>query len=527
MERNSYNPDVLNCLANLSNDEVFTPPAVAVQMLDLLPQELFRSPKTTFLDPFSKSGVFLREIVKRLDRGLQEAIPDRQQRIDHILHHQVFGIAITELTAFLSRRSLYCAKDASSRYSVSHFDTPSGNLLYEPLHHTWGSNDKCIYCGASRAVYDRGDAAEQYAYQFIHTDNPQSLFKNMKFDVIIGNPPYQLSKATEKSTDSNAAFASAIYPMFFDQALKLNPSYLIMITPSRWMTRTGQGISDDWVDKLIKGNHFVEIHDYLDSTECFAGVDIMGGVSYFLYQLSYEGKCRFVSHSGDSTSTVIDYLDSYNSGIIIRDPKARHIVDKIIEVEGDYYNNNTFSSLVGPSHFYDKAGVLNTSWRGYVNKKDNDHSVKYYLNKRVEEKGYAWIKASDIPKNDHTLNRHKVFIPKANGSFGENAPILGIPFYGEPGSVCSQTYIYIGRYEKEKADLSEKECHNIISYIKTKFFRYMVSIKKNTQDAPTAVYQFVPMQDFSHPWTDEMLYKKYGLGQKEIGFIESMIRPME
>ena len=348
----------------------------------------------------------------------------------------------------------------------------------------------------------------------------------MQFDVIIGNPPYQLSKATENSTSSNGAFASAIYPMFIEQASKLDPRYLIMITPSRWMTKTGQGVSDEWVDKMISENHFVELHDYIDSTECFAGVDIMGGVSYFLYEPKYTGKCKFVSHYKGVSVEIVDYLDSYKSGIVIRDSRARKIVDKVIEVEGKYYNGQSFSTIVGPSHFYDKSGQLNTSWRGYVVNEDSEHSVKYYLNKRVEAKGFAWIKKSDIPKNNHTLDRHKVFIPKANGSFGEDAPILGVPFYGEPGSVCSQTYLYIGHYHVEDDDLSEKECHNIISYIKTKFFRYMVSIKKNTQDAPTAVYQFVPLQDFSHPWTDEMLYEKYGLDKDEIAFIESMIRPM-
>ena len=126
MATNSYNPDVLNCLANLSNDEVFTPPELANRILDLLPQELFQSPDTKFLDPFSKSGVFLREIVKRLDRGLEKNIPDRQSRIDHILHNQVFGIAITELTSYLSRRSLYCSMHADGKYSVSRFSTECG-----------------------------------------------------------------------------------------------------------------------------------------------------------------------------------------------------------------------------------------------------------------------------------------------------------------------------------------------------------------------------------------------------------------
>jgi len=526
--KQDYSPDILNCLANLSSDEVFTSPELANRMLDLLPQELFRSPKTRFLDPCSKSGVFLREIAKRLLAGLEEQIPDLQERIDHIMTKQVFGIACTDLTAEMSRRTLYCSKLANGEYSVTTaFRDQQGNLRYERCQHTWNAQGRCEYCGASKGEYLRTDIRETYAYPFIHKSIKEIFKKDMQFDVIIGNPPYQLSKATENSTSSNGAFASAIYPMFIEQASKLDPRYLIMITPSRWMTKTGQGVSDEWVDKMISENHFVEMHDYIDSTECFAGVDIMGGVSYFLYEPKYTGKCKFVSHHKGVSVEIVDYLDSYKSGIVIRDSRARKIVDKVIEVEGKYYNGQSFSTIVGPSHFYDKSGQLNTSWRGYVVNEDSEHSVKYYLNKRVEAKGFAWIKKSDIPKNNHTLDRHKVFIPKANGSFGEDAPILGVPFYGEPGSVCSQTYLYIGHYHVEDDDLTEKECHNIISYIKTKFFRYMVSIKKNTQDAPTAVYQFVPLQDFSHLWTDEMLYKKYGLTEDEIAFIESMIRPME
>ena len=458
-----YSPDILNCLANLSSDEVFTSPELANRMLDLLPQELFRSPKTRFLDPCSKSGVFLREIAKRLLAGLEEQIPDLQERIDHVMTKQVFGIACTDLTAEMSRRTLYCSKQANGEYSVSTaFHDAQGNLLYERCHHTWTAQGRCEHCGASKSEYARTDSRETYAYPFIHKSIKEIFHKDMQFDVIIGNPPYQLSKATENSTSNNAAFASAIYPLFIEQASKLNPRYLIMITPSRWMTKTGQGISDEWVDKMINGNHFVEIHDYIDSTECFAGVDIMGGVSYFLYSPKYEGKCKFVSHSKGEAVDIIDYLDSYKSGVVIRDSRAKNIIDKVVEKEGNYYIEKSFSLLVGPSHFYDKAGILNTSWRGYVNKKDKEHNVKYYLNKRIEPEGYAWIKETDIPKNSHTLGKHKVFIPKANGSFGENAPILGVPFYGEPGSVCSQTYLYIGKYQIEAKDLlAQAICHEV------------------------------------------------------------------
>lgn len=520
---NAYNPDVLNCIANLSNDEVFTPPELANKVLDLLPQELFRSPDTTFLDPFTKSGVFLREIVKRLDRGLEEKIPDRQQRIDHILHKQVFGIAITELTSLLARRSVYCSKYANSQFCISKFDTESGNIIYKNIKHTW-ENGKCKYCGASQAVYDRGSEAEQYAYMFIHTDNPKQFFPNMKFDVIVGNPPYQLSLASEK-TENNGAFASAIYPLFIEQACKLAPKYLCMIVPSRWMTKAGQGIADEWVDKMIQSNHFVEVHDFLDASDCFAGVEIKGGVNYFLYSSSYVGKCLYTLHQGDSTNVRNDFLDSVGAGIVIRDAFAMKIIARVVAVEGEYFKNNSFYNVVSPKHFFDKDEVLSSNWKGYSTQKDASHSVKYYLNKRLETCGYGWIKETDIPKGKQALPLHKIYIPKAGGS-GTDPDVLGHPFYGEPNSVCSYTYLCLG-YNPEKHNFSKQECENIITYIKTRFFRYMVSIKKKTQDASRDVYQFVPLQDFSHPWTDEMLYKKYNLTSEEIAFIESMIRPME
>ncbi len=292
---NIYTPDVLSCLANLSNDEVFTPPEIANQMLDMLPRELFQSPDTTFLDPACKSGVFLREIAKRLLKGLEPHFPDLGQRVEHIFQHQLYGIAITELTSLLSRRSLYCSKYPNGGYSVAGFADAQGNIRFKRTPHRW-KDGRCAFCGASQGKYDRDLVLETYAYAFIHTTRPEEIF-DMKFDVVIGNPPYQLNFGIE---GGNSANAKSIYNLFLSQAIKLNPRYLSMIIPSRWMTKTAQGIPEEWVDKMIKCNNFEIIHDFPDASDCFPGVEIKGGVNFFLWNRDYIGKCKYYYHYSQS-----------------------------------------------------------------------------------------------------------------------------------------------------------------------------------------------------------------------------------
>lgn len=502
MVNKAYNPDVLNCIANLSNDEVFTPPVLANQMLDMLPQELFGNPSATFLDPFCKSGVFLREIVKRLDRGLARQIPNRQKRIDHIMHHQVYGIALTELTSLLSRRTLYCSRSASSQHSVSYFDDEQGHVFYKAFRHTW-VNGKCKYCGASKEVYDRGSESEQYAYQFIHTDNPETLFpKNMKFDVIIGNPPYQMSDG-----GGNGASAMPIYQLFVEQAIKLNPRYLTMIVPARWYSG-GKGL-DYFRDKMLNNRHIRHITDYADSRDCFSNVDIAGGVCYFLWDRDYEGMCSFRSIKGERIHESERVLNEYET--FIRDYEALEIIRKVQSHHEKTLNDIVYSR--NPYGFSSTAEVHKEEKEGYI--------------PIITSKGDFYVPIDEIRSNVDTIDKWKVIISKASAEHAGQVDkdgrrkVLSRTEILPPRFICSESYLLMSVFG------TKKEAKNMLSYIKTRFFRYLLSTILLTQNISKDKFQFVPLQDFSHPWTDEMLYAKYGLDEKEIAFIESMIRPME
>lgn len=353
--------------------------------------------------------------------------------------------------------------------------------------------------------------------------------KNVKIKAIVGNPPYQVSQANDVDAN-NRAMAGAIYPLFIDAAINLKPNYVSMITPSRWMTKTGRGISNEWVDKMLNGNHFISIFDFTSASDCFNNVEIKGGVNYFLYSSDYSGPCTFASVKGQDRMASTNFLNDSNVGFVVRDATAQKIISKI---QGQ--STESFMSLVGPNTlFCDCAkGILNTNWDKYSISPSPEHTIKYYLNKKAVPCGFAWIKPSDMIKSYEVVPLHKVYIPEAAGT-GNDDQILGTPFYGEPGSICSQTYICIG-YEPDN-QLNEVECYAIIKYLRTKFLRYLVSIKKNTQHGFAQVYQLVPMQDFTEgsdiDWSksvekiDAQLYAKYNLSDEEISFIESMIKPM-
>ncbi|MBN1625644.1 MAG: Eco57I restriction-modification methylase domain-containing protein [Deltaproteobacteria bacterium] len=494
-DSNSYNPDVLTCLANLSSDEVFTPPQLANQMLDLLPPELWKNKDARFIDPFCKSGVFLREIAKRLDKGLEKKIPNRQTRINHIFTNQLFGIAITELTSQLSRRSVYCSKTANGKYSVCEtFNQPHGNIRFKRTDHTW-EDRRCIFCGASQSEYDRGGELETHAYEFIHTDKPEELF-NMKFDVIIGNPPYQLSDAGD-STGS-----SPIYQNFVEQAKKLNPRFLTMIIPSRWFAG-GKGL-DQFRDTMLKDRRISRLVDYPVASDVFPGVKVIGGVCYFLWERDYSGPCRVTTRMNgieDSMDRPLDQFDTF-----VRFNKAISILKKV--------NAKGYKSMSEQVSRQKPFGM-----RTFV-KPTGKGGITLYANKTVGR-----IEKSAITTGTEMLGLWKVFISRGYGEGGEARDyprmIMGKPIIAPPSSACTETYLVAGAYE------TEAEAENLGRYMRTRFLRFLVGLRKNTQDVTKDRFAFVPLLPMTKVWSDKKLYAHFCLSEDEIAFIESMIRPME
>lgn len=496
-----YNPDVLSCLANLSNDEVFTPPALVNRMLDMLPQELFRSPRTRFLDPVSKTGVFLREIAKRLIVGLEEAIPDQQERINHIYTQQLYGIAITELTAMLSRRSVYCSKRADSEYSVCNaFTTEEGNIRYRRIRHTW-ANGKCTYCGAARNVYDRSSDLETHAYEFIHTNKPNTLFNNMKFDVIIGNPPYQLDDG------GNGASAKPIYHLFVEQAKKLNPRYLCMIIPARWFAG-GKGL-DEFREQTLNDDRFRYIKDFVNAKDCFPNNSIGGGVCYFLWGRDYHGTCDFTTSLNGVESNRMRKLNEYP--VFVRYNQAVDIIEKVKQ-QGEACIN---SIMLSRNPF-----GLTTAERGRERRFEGCYKL-------ISSKGEGFISPKEVLQNDDFATAYKVMIsritvehagePDRNGQL----KLLSSLRVLQPNEVCTDSYLIFGKFD------NGKEAENLCSYLGTKFARFLLLQAVSSINLSKDKFLFVPLQDFSRPWTDADLYAKYNLSEDEIAFIESMIRPME
>jgi site-specific DNA-methyltransferase (adenine-specific) len=514
------NPDVLTCIANLSNDEVFTPPEFAGQMLDTLTQawaannggaNIWADPIVRFLDPVTKTGVFLREITSRLTEGLKDHIPNLEERVDHILTKQVYGIGITYLTTLLARRSVYCSKHAKGQHSIAKgFASDDGNIWFERTEHAWRGNN-CTYCRASKETFDRGEGLETHAYTFIHTHDIKTrvaeLFGGeMQFDVIIGNPPYQMTGGGGGTNDS------PIYHLFVRQAMQLEPRFLSMVIPSRWMAG-GRGLGEFRAEFL--GDRRVRtLVDYENAKEVFPTVGIGGGACYFLWDRDSPGLCECVYHRNGVTigphPRVLDEFD-----VFVRDKRAVDILHKVVAA-----GERPFEELVSG----DTPFGLATNFSDYAQDvAPKVGQVRLYANIGTRRVRGAMAREA-VSKNSHLIDAWKLFLPVAgSGRERERSGVdlvLGPPILGEPGSACTQTYLVAGPLN------SRVEAESVESYLRTRFARFLVSLRKPAQHAFRGMYRWAPVQPWDRMWTDAQLYKKYGITNDEITFIESMIRPM-
>jgi site-specific DNA-methyltransferase (adenine-specific) len=504
------NPDVLSCIANLSNDEVFTPPELANQMLDTLAEawakahdgaDIWADRTATFLDPCAKSGVFLREITSRLTKGLTKEIPDLDERVDHILSKQVFGIGITQLTSLLARRSLYCSKFANGEHSICRsFDSPEGNVWFSRTEHAW-DGEKCKFCGASANTFERGEELESHAYAFIHTENIKArvveLFgDDMQFDVIIGNPPYQLNDG------GHGRSASPLYHRFVKQAKCLDPKMLIMIIPSRWFGG-GKGLNE-FRAEMLADKRISKLVDFENARDAFSGVDLAGGVCYFLWERDSRGMCEVVNFSKDRPSASLKrVLNEFPT--FIRDSDAVTIVRKVLAkkeatMSGQVSSRKPFglSTTARP----EKSGELRLRWRG----------------------GEGLFPRKKVTAGIELIDRWKVITSRASydhaGNPGKDGRrrVLATVEILEPGVICTETYLVAGAFD------TRTEAKNLVAYMKTRFFRFLLAQLMYSHDLAKSSYEFVPVLDMTKRWSDADLFQRYDITEIEQEWIQARIR---
>lgn len=507
-----HNPDVLSCIANLSNDEVFTPPELVNWMLDDIEKVwsanhdgelIWSNPEVTFLDPCTKSGVFLREVVRRLVDSQQSIDPDLDVRVNRILGNQVFGIGITQLTALISRRTIYCSKFANGEHSVyTDAAREAGNLWFERSEHSW-EKGRCRECGASQAEYDRGPDLESHAYRFLHGDcSPSGLSElfggNVQFDVIIGNPPYQLSDGGDGGS------ARPLYHLFMKQAISLDPRYICMVTPSRWF-QGGKGLGN-FRAEMLNSDKFVKIVDFLRDRTAFPNVNINGGVNYFLWGRNHHGPCEIVTVEEDGERSTPELRSLAEFDVFVRRNSHVRVLRKVLSSSNSFFSQRVSST---------KPFGLRTFYHGAASRSIKT-PIMLHGSGRV-----SWVSMDEIPVNQELVAKWKVLVPAA--SDGNENPPLPIwdkrgPFIAGPGEACTETYLIAAVTD------TEEDAERIVAYMRTKFFRFLVSLRKVAQHNKAENFDFVPDIVLDDSVSDGTLYALFGLSDNEVEIVESSIR---
>lgn len=498
--------DILEVIADLSNDEVFTPPRVARDVLDLLPAAVWADPALRWLDPGSKTGIFLREITRRLYEGLAPVIPNDAARLDHILRHQVFGVATSALTALMSRRTLYCAMTTHGTHSVLANAPAAGHVWHQRIEHAYNEAGRCTECGGARDQLEATPDSENNAYPFIHAAGRAALAQefDMKFDVIVGNPPYQMQTGTTSKQ------ARPLYNLFVEQALALNPRYITMVIPSRW-TVGGMGL-DEFRATMLGDRRITHLVDHPVASDIFPSVDIKGGICYFLWDREADGECEVTTKRGNNvTGPRPRRLNEFD--VLVRDEPAIQILRKVLAASS---GEESFSQLVSPQRPF---GFPSNYMGQPEEPEEGEGGVVLY-----RAGGPTWTTRDEITMGHQLIDEWKVLLPKAGpGNSGGHVlpdPVLSRSIVAGPNTCCTETYVVAGPVT------SLDEANSLDSYTTTRFVRFLVSLRKTSQDALRSVYTWVPQQTWDREWTDEVLYAKYGITDEEQAYIASMIREM-
>ena len=448
---------------------------------------IFCNPDAHLLEMNSKSGLYPLYLacsiyLMKLSKPEDEMPLEETQRIwREIVSKNIFVFCRTKMACSITRRTLVGYQD---EWTVHAINLP--RLL------DW-MNDKV-----------------RLAHKLSNPEVWKIEGERLKFDAIVGNPPYQLTGGSGGTNDA------PIYQEFAMLAEQLEPEYTSLIMPARWFSGGRESQLAEFRQYMLNNKHIRKMTVYTDSKTVFPTVEIKGGLCYYLIDKSYNGQCKYALVQNGSREETTRNLGDFD--IIIRNPQTAEIVAKVMSAPN---NLGTVDSLISG----DTPFGIPTNPKG-SNKFRIDMSEKRTVVYNVEmlyfdngARKRAYINADSISKNAADIFKEKVFIPKAAGS-GVDPYVIGKPEYGSEGSVCSQTFLYAAFNSKEEAK-------NFETYLKTKFFRLLVSASKISQETPSKVYRFVPIQDFTKPWTDAELYAKYNLTAEEVAFIEAMIKPME
>jgi len=500
-----HTPDILDCLANLSSDEVFTPPPFANSMLDHLPDRVWKDPSLKWLDPCSKTGVFLREVARRLMIGLASAIPDFHERRDHIYRNMLYGIAVTELTSLISRRTLYECKDASlSKYSIVTFDGHEGNIRF-PEVNLEGKNMKGSNRRLAEAKAKITEGREAHLHPFLYMDLHEIFGEDMQFNVIMGNPPYQMQDSGYGKS------AIPIYNRFVDKAKEYEPDLLTFVIPARWYSG-GKGL-DSFRETMLSDSRISVLVDYPHSEKVFPHVIIAGGVCFFLRDQHHNGDCLVIP-DGNPTKSIVRKLDEHS--VFVRDNFDVQILAKV-QIKADQNGWKSMNEIVRARNFFGiRAHELPSSVSD--KSKSSDHILL------ITKDGDKYIHNSDISKNPSFIDSWKVIFSYVSPGIGGRADKYGFrqviskPRVIGSHSACTETYLIVDCFS------SHEPAGRLLDYVKSRFFRFLLSLCTPTQHISRKCFEFVPALPLDRNWNDEILYEFFDLTDQEIAHIESKIK---